>query len=81
MGWDDLVIDAACDRYGLDRAVTALPRAEAPGKAQAAASEKKAKEKSFEQFSFYYFPIFAAFLTSNKKSSRLKAAFLTMAAT
>ena len=32
VGWDDLVIDAVCDRYGLDKAVMALPKTEKPAK-------------------------------------------------
>ena len=32
IGWDDLVIDAVCDRYGLDRLVMALPKAYRPEK-------------------------------------------------
>jgi|GEM_PF-2540637 len=30
IGWDELVLDAVCDRYGLDRAVMALPKKEKP---------------------------------------------------
>ena len=41
IGWDDLVIDAVCDRYGLDRAVMALPKAEVPRKAQAEAGREE----------------------------------------
>lgn len=26
IGWDDLIIDAVCAHYGLDRAVMALPK-------------------------------------------------------
>ncbi len=32
VGWDDLVIDAMCERYGLDRAMMTLPRKEKPAK-------------------------------------------------
>ncbi len=28
IGWDELVIDAVCAHYGLDRGVMALPKAE-----------------------------------------------------
>jgi hypothetical protein len=28
VGWDELVIDAMCDRYGLDKSVMALPKKE-----------------------------------------------------
>jgi hypothetical protein len=30
IGWDELVIDAVCDRYGLDRAMMAPPRKDRP---------------------------------------------------
>ncbi len=42
IGWDDLVIDAVCAHYGLDRGVTALPKAERPPKK--AKELKKGKE-------------------------------------
>ena len=29
VGWDELVIDAMCDRYGLDKSVMALPNVQA----------------------------------------------------
>lgn len=32
IGWDELVIDAVCAHYGLDRGVMALPKAERPPK-------------------------------------------------
>jgi hypothetical protein len=32
IGWDDLVIDAVCAHYGLDRLVMALPKAYKPDK-------------------------------------------------
>jgi len=32
IGWDDLVIDAVCAHYGLDRGVMALPKAYKPDK-------------------------------------------------
>ena len=41
IGWDDLVIDAVCDRYGLDRLVMALPKAYRPERKQAAAKGKR----------------------------------------
>ena len=37
IGWDDLVIDAVCAHYGLDRLVMALPKAYKP--------DKKSEEK------------------------------------
>jgi hypothetical protein len=40
LGWDELVIEAVCTHYGLDRSVLALPRVERPPKA-----EKKVKNK------------------------------------
>ncbi|MFC1949723.1 hypothetical protein ACFLW0_06085 [Chloroflexota bacterium] len=30
IGWDDLVLDAVCDRYGLDRSVMAPPKKDRP---------------------------------------------------
>ena len=39
-GWDDLVIDAVCAHYGLDRGMMVLPRAERP---QKTTKESKAK--------------------------------------
>lgn len=30
LGWDDLVIDAVCDRYGLDKAIMMAPKKEKP---------------------------------------------------
>jgi len=32
VGWDDLVIDAVCAHYGLDKAAMALPKAYKPDK-------------------------------------------------
>lgn len=32
IGWDELVIDAVCAHYGLDRGVMVLPKAEGPPK-------------------------------------------------
>ena len=40
IGWDELVIDAVCDRYGLDRLAVTLPKAYRPEK-KAEAKEKK----------------------------------------
>jgi hypothetical protein len=40
VGWDDLVIDAVCAHYGLDRLTMALPKAYRP--------EKKTEEKKKE---------------------------------
>ena len=34
VGWDELVIDAVCTHYGLDRAVMALPKHAKPDKPQ-----------------------------------------------
>ncbi len=41
IGWDELVIDAVCAHYGLDRGVMALPKTEKPAKEP----EKKQKGK------------------------------------
>ena len=30
VGWDELVVDAVCAHYGLDRGTMALPKAERP---------------------------------------------------
>ncbi len=43
IGWDDLVLDAVCGQYGLDKAVMALPKKEKPAK------EEKNGEMSSEQ--------------------------------
>lgn len=32
LGWDELVIDAVCAHYGLDRGAMALPKTEKPKK-------------------------------------------------
>jgi hypothetical protein len=46
ISWDDLVIDAVCAHYGLDRSVMALPRAEKPeAKAKAKTTKPKAKAR------------------------------------
>ena len=42
IGWDDLVIDAVCAHYGLDRGVMALPKSERPPKP--AKESKKSKK-------------------------------------
>jgi hypothetical protein len=41
IGWDDLVIDAVCERYGLDRLVVALPKAYKPEKKQEVTKGKR----------------------------------------
>ena len=40
VGWDELVIDAVCAHYGLDRGTMALPKA---GKPQKTTKESKTK--------------------------------------
>jgi hypothetical protein len=40
IGWDELVVDAVCERYGLDRLVVALPKPYRPEKKQAEAKVK-----------------------------------------
>jgi hypothetical protein len=42
LSWDELVIDAVCAHYGLDRSILALPKAE---KAPEVEAEAKAKPK------------------------------------
>jgi hypothetical protein len=42
LSWDDLVIDAVCAHYGMDRSVLALPKAE---KAPRVETKAKAKPK------------------------------------
>jgi hypothetical protein len=42
VGWDDLVIDAVCAHYGLDRSILALPKAE---KSPEVETNAKAKPK------------------------------------
>lgn len=42
MGWDELVIDAMCTKYGLDRGVLALPKVERPPKAEKGSKSKAA---------------------------------------
>ena len=49
MGWDELVIDAMCTKYDLDRNVLALPRVERPKKEPKPKAEKKAKEPKGEK--------------------------------
>jgi hypothetical protein len=49
IGWDELVVDAICAHYGLDRSVLALPKAERKPKVEAEAKAKtkpKAKAKT-----------------------------------
>ncbi len=46
IGWDDLVIDAVCDYYGLDRAAMVLPKVERPVRK---AEEKKGGKGKHEQ--------------------------------
>jgi hypothetical protein len=46
MGWDDLVIDAMCAHYDLDRAVMALPKREKP--AEEAESNQQPAEDAGE---------------------------------
>ncbi len=43
IGWDELVIDAVCERYGLDRAAVALPKKGRP------AEEKRDGEPPMEE--------------------------------
>jgi len=45
VGWDDLVIDAVCAHYGLDRLVMALPKVYRPEKPEKAAGKKAKAEK------------------------------------
>jgi len=52
VGWDDLVIDAVCDRYGLDKLVMALPklyRPEKPRKQKKEPARKAAEEVAGQQ--------------------------------
>ena len=41
IGWDDLVLDAVCARYGLDTLVMSLPKAYRPEKKKAEAKDKR----------------------------------------
>jgi predicted nucleic acid-binding protein len=45
IGWDDLVIDAVCAHYGLDRLVMALPKAYRPKKEKKAAGKGRRDNK------------------------------------
>ena len=46
LGWDELVIDAVCAHYGLDRSALALPKAEKAPRVEAKPKPKaKAKAK------------------------------------
>ena len=48
IGWDELVVDAICAHYGLDRSALALPKAEKTPKVETKAKAKpkpKAKAK------------------------------------
>jgi hypothetical protein len=49
IGWDELVIDAVCDRYGLDRAVMAPPRKDRPAKQPRPTELPPAEETATEQ--------------------------------
>ena len=44
MSWDEMVIDAMCTKYGLDRNVLVLPRVERPKKETKPKAEKPKKE-------------------------------------
>src|SRR4030042_5638494 len=49
VGWDELVIDAVCAHYGLDKLTLALPKAEKTSKVETKAKAKpkpKAKAKA-----------------------------------
>lgn len=41
IGWDELVVDAVCAHYGLDRGVIALPRKEKAARGPEKAAEQK----------------------------------------
>jgi hypothetical protein len=41
LGWDDLVVDAVCAHYGLDRGAMALPRKEKAARGPEKATEQK----------------------------------------
>jgi hypothetical protein len=45
VGWDDLVIDAVCAHYMLDKSVMALPKKEKPAE-KASSRKEKPLEKS-----------------------------------
>jgi hypothetical protein len=52
MSWDEMVVDAMCTKYGLDRNVLALPRVERPKKepkAKKPRKEPKAKRAEGEK--------------------------------
>jgi hypothetical protein len=54
LSWDDLVIDAVCEKYGLEKETMALPRKEKPAEeaqateqqAQSSDGKEKTKKKS-----------------------------------
>ena len=46
IGWDDLVLDAVCDRYGLDSLVMSLPKAYRPEKKQVEAKGKRTSKNA-----------------------------------
>jgi len=46
VSWDDLVIDAVCDRYGLDRAVMAPPKRDRPVKEVQSEAEQPSSEEA-----------------------------------
>ena len=45
VGWDELVVDAVCAHYGLDRNVMAVPKREKPQKADKSESKSGRKGK------------------------------------
>ena len=50
VGWDELVVDAICAHYGLDRSVLALPKAEKTPRVETKAKAKpKAKPKALTE--------------------------------
>jgi hypothetical protein len=45
IGWDELVVDAVCAHYGLDRSVLVLPKAEKTPKVEKPKGKAKAEAK------------------------------------
>ena len=49
ISWDDLVIDAVCAHYGLDKAIMSLPRKEKPIKEAQPTEQPPTEDKPQEQ--------------------------------
>ncbi|HEX76334.1 MAG TPA: hypothetical protein G4O12_07135 [Dehalococcoidia bacterium] len=46
VGWDELVVEAVCEKHNLDKGILTLPKAERPKKGQKPKAGKKKKAKA-----------------------------------